>query len=244
MNEGKNIHSGHRARMIEKFINNPDSFANHELLEILLFSSLPRVNTNFIAHDLLHTFGSLEKVFSASPEMLMSVKGIGKRSAAEIALIGKIIKRVEGEKKPPIKFGISFEHNKEIIVNRFKGCLDEKFIVFLLDEKLNNITDISYNGTAKEVSGDINEIAKSFAIFKPSFVIIAHNHPSGSVQPSYDDDKATAKFDILCSSHGIKLLDHVIVCGYNAFSYHISNKLKELRLKFDIDNILIKGLNE
>ena len=70
MSNKENLHAGHRERMIEKFLNNPQSFSDHELLEVLLFYAIPRRNTNDIAHRLLRTFGSIEKVFSADRQTL------------------------------------------------------------------------------------------------------------------------------------------------------------------------------
>ena len=58
----ENLHSGHRERVIEKFINNPKAFSEHEVLELLLFYSIPRKNTNDIAHRLLQVESSVQKV--------------------------------------------------------------------------------------------------------------------------------------------------------------------------------------
>ena len=61
----KNIHSGHRQRMTERFLKYPDSLSEHELLEIMLYPALPRKDTNPLAHKLLSLFGSLENVLRA-----------------------------------------------------------------------------------------------------------------------------------------------------------------------------------
>ena len=56
---GSNVHVGHRDRMRERFLlAGPDGFADHELLEMLLYGVIPRGNTNEIAHRLLDEFGS------------------------------------------------------------------------------------------------------------------------------------------------------------------------------------------
>ena len=89
MQEG--LHSGHRERLVNKFIEYPDSFSEHELLELFLFTVLPRKDTNETAHRLLQAFGNITKVFSASAEQLMAVKGVGKTIAAQIVLHSKIM---------------------------------------------------------------------------------------------------------------------------------------------------------
>ena len=77
MNDGKNLHEGHRARLTERFTKNPDGFQDHELLELLLFNFVPRHNTNDTAHRLLRTFGSITNVLNASVKELCSVDGVG-----------------------------------------------------------------------------------------------------------------------------------------------------------------------
>lgn len=78
--EDKNIHSGHRRRMTERFLKYPDSLSEHEVLEIMLYSALPRKDTNPLAHKLLRTFGSLKNVLSADAEVLKSVDGVGEKT--------------------------------------------------------------------------------------------------------------------------------------------------------------------
>ena len=69
----ENPHEGHREKLRRRFINDNgfDNFADHQILELLLFYANPRSDTNPIAHDLLDTFGSLKGVLEARPEMLM-----------------------------------------------------------------------------------------------------------------------------------------------------------------------------
>ena len=74
MNDGKNLHDGHRARLIERFNKNPDGFQDHELLELLLFNFVPRKNTNDIAHRLLRTFGSIGKILSGAACALVDME--------------------------------------------------------------------------------------------------------------------------------------------------------------------------
>ncbi len=85
------IHSGHRSRMRAKILDGKVSgFTDHELLEFLLFYTIPRVNTNELAHELLRRFGSLARIADASFEDLCSVKGISKKSAALIKTLPQL----------------------------------------------------------------------------------------------------------------------------------------------------------
>ena len=65
------VHEGHRQRMRERFCREGlDGFADHEVLELLLFDCIPNGNVNPLAHDLLDAFGSLHGVLEAQPEQL------------------------------------------------------------------------------------------------------------------------------------------------------------------------------
>ena len=82
----KNLHAGHRERVRENVINNGFSqLEDHRLLELLLFYSIPRGDTNEIAHTLLKEFGSLGGVISAPKEELIKICGVGENTAVFLA---------------------------------------------------------------------------------------------------------------------------------------------------------------
>lgn len=82
MAEKEALHSGHRQRMRQRFLSTGfDTFAEHEILEVLLYYAIPRIDTNEIAHRLLQHFGSLSAVFDADPQELIKVKGVSENTA-------------------------------------------------------------------------------------------------------------------------------------------------------------------
>lgn len=233
MNDAENLHAGHRERMIEKFLKSPLAFSDHELLEVLLFYSIPRKNTNDIAHRLLRSFGTLEKVFSASSEELKSISGIGDRVATEIMVVGRLID-LSSKRETSVQKLSTLGALKKILIDYFYGLKEEKFLLILLDVKYKVITKISFSDDKKEqVTADIPEIANAFALHKPAFAVISHNHPSGSVEPSKEDDITTRKIDVLCNIHCVKLIDHVIVAGERTYSYHHNDRLNEIKKQTD-----------
>ena len=87
----KNIHSGHRKRVKANVIKNGFSqLEEHKLLELMLFYSIPREDTNELAHELINHFGSFEDVFKANVDQLKRVDGVGENTAVMIAAIGEI----------------------------------------------------------------------------------------------------------------------------------------------------------
>ncbi len=239
MEEKENVHSGHRERMLHKFMGNPDALLDHELLEVLLFFALPRKDTNPLAHKIIDQFGSIEKVFSATAEELKTVDGVGDKVAGLIVLFGKMSKIIVGRKKNNRRLS-SFSDVKEELCEYFLADKEEKFVLLLLDSKHYLITRLEVsNADRNQVATDIKALSKSFALHKPTFVVLAHNHPSGDFNPSLEDDLATKRIKLLCDLHGVVLLDHVVCSGENFFSYHLEGKMDVIKSDADLNKLLI-----
>ena len=89
------LHQGHRSRLRERFaISGLESFADHEVLELILSYARPRIDTNHLAHRLLNTFGSLPAVLHAEKEELCKVSGIGEISASLLLLFAPVARRL------------------------------------------------------------------------------------------------------------------------------------------------------
>ncbi len=241
MSERENIHDGHRERMLEKLIDNDDKLLDYEVLEILLFSLLPRVNTNPIAHRLINAFGGIKNVFSASVTELSAINGIGEKTARKIRVLGVLIKIILREQDSDTRL-TCFEAVKEQVIKLFQSQTEEKFYLFLLDNNYKKISVIDFcNEDKTSVSLEVSNVAKAFAIYKPKNAIIAHNHTSGIVEPSEKDDISTMKINLLCMAHAVNLTDHVIYSKGSVFSYSQSGRLDEIKKKADL-NALLKSL--
>lgn len=92
----RNLHENHRARVRKRFEHEGlKTFADHNVLELLLFYSIPQKDTNDIAHRLLDEFGSLSAVFDAPKDVLMNVVGVGENTATLIKLMPELFSRYE-----------------------------------------------------------------------------------------------------------------------------------------------------
>lgn len=229
MQEG--VHSGHRERLVKKFTEFPDSFSDHELLEMFLFPLLPRKDTNEIAHRLIKSFGSIKNVFNATAEQLKTVNGVGEKTAAYIVLYGKMLKKTANvPQKQVLNPFTSFENTKREMFALFDGQKSEKFYFFLLNYNYEVVFQVEYQGNDDySVFADTAEISKVISVHKAKFAIMAHNHPSGCVNPSAEDDEATRKFYIICRLHGINLVDHIIVAKDNLFSYFSDGRINYIK---------------
>lgn len=225
-----NIHEGHRERLRQRFLQEGlQSFHDHNVLELLLFYSIPMKDTNEEAHALINTFGSLSGVFDASYEELCSVKGVGERTATLIKIMPELFKKYELDKL----------NNDDIVLNTsesvakyastfFKGVTNEKLYIMCLDSgcKLLDFTLIS-EGTINASSINVRQIIKIALANNCSNLIMIHNHPSGVVAPSRSDVDATIGMIDLLSKFGMTLSDHIIIGhGDDYFSFRKSEKWK------------------
>ena len=215
MSAVKTIHRGHRARMKGKFASLSDRpFSDHELLELLLFYAIPRMNVNEIAHDLINEFGSLGGVFEAEPDRLCRVRGVGRSTAEYLYLIGRTMSRVDNA-SPDVRRAFSaLSAVGEFLISYFRGCQKEMLCVLFFDDRMKivKITELD-QGCPTEIAASPQQIARDAVICNASSVLISHNHPSGSLEPSAADSNFTHLLDISLRAIGVPLIDHLIVSG-------------------------------
>lgn len=214
-NKKKNPHGGHRARMKNKFASKGlSSFEDHEILELLLFYSIARKDTNEIAHDLIEKFGSLNKIFDADISELCKIKGIGNDSAILIKLVSQSALKYLSEKEgtPDI---IQNSHEAGMFVCSRIGCLkNEVFSLICLNSQRGLISfDILEEGTVSQSSVSPRKVVECAIRHNAASVILAHNHPSGTMVASEEDRHVTKKLCNAFESIGINVIDHIIAAG-------------------------------
>ena len=227
----RSLHAGHRERLRQKFLNSPDSFSDHELLELLLCEYLPRVNTNDLAHELLNVCGSVKGVFGAKKEELTSIRGIGENTAEKILLLGKIYDKLIAEmpKKKHRAWINSRIYGKEIRPY-FDDVVDETIFVFFLNNRFVPFFHTEFcDKKLTDVSVDLATLTNLIALKKPHVLIVAHNHPSNIASPSKKDDLTAMRIAAICSLHGCGLADCVILTDYDMYSYKNQSRFALLR---------------
>lgn len=227
-----NIHQNHRSRMRETIRKTGiDSVSDVNLLEYLLFYSIPRKNTNEIAHRLLDAFGSLNGVFNASYDRLLEVEGMGESSALLISLVPGICRRyVESGYKKKVNLSEP-EDIANYVKTKFYGETKEQFYVICLDALGNLINCFKISeGSSETVTFDKRTALETALRVKADTVVFAHNHPNGVATPSRDDVDITGEFLTVFRKMGIRLADHIIVAGEETFSFASSYKYSKLFL--------------
>ena len=211
----ENLHEGHRKRMKERFIKSGlDDFAPHNILELLLFYSIPRGDTNPVAHRLIDTFGSLSGVFDATPEELAKVDGVGENSAILISMIPQIARKYLEDKADTANIVGGCSDIGAFLLPKFVGRTNEALMMVSIDNK-NKIISCSVvaEGTVDSAKVSRRKIMEEAMKVKATRVILAHNHPCGVAVPSSEDVIMTKEIRRLFAQVGIELVDHIIVAN-------------------------------
>ncbi len=210
-----NIHEGHRERMKQRFMEQGlDAFDDHQVLELLLFYSMPRKDTNPLAHQLLEHFGSLEAVFEAPTEELKKISGIGDSAVTLLRLIPEVSRRYLIDKNSFDKVLDSSAKVGAFLVPRFMYERDEVVIVICLDAKCKVLACKElFRGAADCAEISIRKIAELALAKNASSIILSHNHVSGIALPSIEDEMTTKRIKATLDAMGISLIDHIIVAG-------------------------------
>ncbi|MBP3381232.1 MAG: hypothetical protein J6L00_01185 [Clostridia bacterium] len=209
----ENVHSGHRQRVKERFMNEGlESFEPHQVLEMLLFFGVHMKDTNELAHRLLNSFGSLYRVLEASFEDLKQVEGVTDNVATLICFSGQLVKRYWVER---CDIGTILDTSQKIgeyFKYRFAGDQEERVLLMSLDnrKKLLNCTCIA-KGSVNAADINVRLAVKQALKDNATLVALAHNHPNGHAYPSNIDIRTTEIFAKAFSVLDIHLIDHIVV---------------------------------
>ncbi|HZK34980.1 MAG TPA: DNA repair protein RadC [Bacillota bacterium] len=215
------MHTGHRDRLKDRFLKEGlDCFDQHQVLELLLFYAIPYKDTNPLAHELIDKYGSLSAVLEADPKELQTVKGVGKNTAVILSLMPQLCRRYLNDKwgdRPRLS---STRKAGEYTTTLFSGRLTEVFYVICLDAQ-NRVTHsaLVHEGTIDTAPVYPREIVQTALRHQATGLILAHNHPGGSLNPSGADIDATRKIIEACDTVSIRVVDHIIVAGGKHYSF-------------------------
>ncbi len=215
-----NQHGDHRKRLRDKYIKNGIGvFAEHEVLELLLTYAIPRVDTNKTAHVLLDAFGSLRGVIEADVRDLALISGVGENTAVFLAMLRDVERLLMLSPRKKRAALNSPKATGEYLRALLSGKRLEEFYVICLDGRMRLIhTERLSVGNVNEVVAYPRFVVDTARRQASHGVIVAHNHPSGSLRPSEADIGIGMKISDALSACGIVYLDHMIVTNDGYYS--------------------------
>jgi len=203
----------HRQRLRERFMSGgAAAMPDYELLELVLFRSIPRRDVKPLARALLDQFGDFNRIITAPAERLSDVNGVGEAVITDLKVLEAAAHRLARSK-------IMKQH----VVSSWAAILDychttmahretEQFRVLYLDRKNTLIADEEQaRGTVDHVPVYPREVAKRALELNASALILVHNHPSGDPTPSQSDIDMTMRVQDACNALGLTLHDHLII---------------------------------
>ena len=227
----ENVHSGHRERVRKEFLKNgfDEDTPPHKIMEMLLFYSIPRKDTNEIAHELVSRFGSIAGIIDAPVDELVKVNGVNTNTAALIKLIMPVARRYMFDKKRNTHKYSNIDEVGNYLLSRYMGYSKEVFSITSFSGSGSILGfDILSEGDVSEVSISTRTVIEAVLKRQAVCAIIAHNHPDGVAVPSDDDIAVTENIKNALAHINVRLLDHLIIADGDYVSMAQSRLYKQI----------------
>ncbi len=224
--------TGHRQRLRDKFLDQGiEAFSDAEIIELLLSFGTPRSDCKEAARAALKHCGSLPAVLDAAPAILKTIKGIGPKNIFALQFIQGVARRYLQQRIIGKKYIHSSREVSDYLIHLMRGLEHEVFTVVYLDAAHAILdSEILSEGTVTVNTVYPRELIKSALARNASAIIVAHNHPSGSLTPSEQDRQLTRSLHLVCSFMQIQLLDHLIIGdGTTPYSFADNGLMAEIR---------------
>lgn len=228
-------HAMHRERVRNLFLKSGlEGFSDHNVLELLLFYAIPQRDTNLTAHRLIDRFGTLRNVLDAPVEELCKVQGMGLYSATFLSILPQLFRRYNEDGRQ-IALQLSDENAaqaiRQYLCARYIGEAQESvyLLSFGADGRMIACTNLA-RGSSLSVAISERLVLETVIRLNAASVVLAHNHPGGVAAPSKDDVDVTRQVADALNRIDVRLIDHLIVAGGEAFSMASNIKFRSLFL--------------
>ena len=223
---------GHRQRLRDKFLaQGIEAFTDAEIIELLLTFGTPRSDCKEAARALLTQFGSLPAVLDAAPVQLQQVKGVGPKNTFALHFIQGVARRYLHQRVVGKEYVRSSREVADYLIHSMRGLQHEVLTVVFLDAA-HAVIDAAVvaEGTVTVNTIYPRELVKAALARNASALVIAHNHPSGSLTPSRQDSELTRSLYLVCSFMHLDLLDHLIIgAGDQVYSFADQGVMASIR---------------
>jgi DNA repair protein RadC len=196
------------------------SLSDAELLAVFLRVGVSGKSAVDLGRDMISHFGSLNRLFAAGLTEFSSINGLGTAKYAQLQAVMELARRAIAEE---IKSGDALSSPqavKQYLQLMLSNRPYESFAVLFVDVRNRLIAaEELFRGTLTHTSVYPREVVKSALAHNAASIILAHNHPSGNVEPSAADRNLTQALKQALSLVDIRVLDHFIVAGKQVYSF-------------------------
>ena len=211
---------GHRQRIMQRYEKTAlEGFADYEVLELALTLIIPRVDTKGIAKALLKRFGSITAIVQAPVRELQEVAGLGKTTALRLRFLGDFQSFCLQENFVRQDYIRSQKDVTRFLAQHFSDRVDEYAVVFYLDNQNRVMTvEVIAEGSVDHCTVYPRKVFDKALQAGAASILLAHNHPGGSKEPSEADWELTEKLLQAGQLLAIELIDHIIVASGSTVS--------------------------
>lgn len=217
----------HRKRLRARFMEGgAQAMPDYELLELVLFRSIPRQDVKLLARRLMDTFGDFNRVLSAAPDRLASVQGVGSAVIQDLKIVEAAAHRLARARVMQRQVISSWDAVLDYCHTTMAHRETEQFRILFLDRKNVLIADEEQaHGTVDHVPVYPREVVKRALQLNASAIILVHNHPSGDPTPSEADISMTSQINSAVQALGLTLHDHLIIGKSQELSFRAAGYL-------------------
>ncbi|MES2832800.1 MAG: DNA repair protein RadC [Pseudomonadota bacterium] len=198
----------------------PQALSDAELLAVFLRVGVSGKSAVDLGRDMLSHFGSLNALFAATLPDFSVLNGLGPAKYAQLQAVLELARRSLGEN---LQAGVILSAPstvKQYLQLFFSGQAHESFVVLFLDVRNRLIAaDEMFRGTLTHTSVYPREVVKSALRHNAASVILSHNHPSGSTEPSNADIALTATLQQALRLIDVRVLDHFVIASSAVHSF-------------------------
>ena len=208
------------ARPREKLLSRgPAALSDAELLALLLRSGIQGKNVLQLAQELVDRFGGVAGLLHTPAEALKTVKGLGPAKRAELVAVLELARRALAQQLTQKPLFNTPQAVRDYLQLQLGGLHHEVFAVLFLDSQHRLIAlEEMFRGTLTQTSVYPREVVKQALTLNASSVVLAHNHPSGTAQPSRADEALTHTLKAALALVDVRVLDHFVVTASQAVS--------------------------
>ena len=208
------------ARPREKLLSRgPAALSDAELLALLLRSGIQGKNVLQLAQELVDRFGGVAGLLHTPAEALKTVKGLGPAKRAELVAVLELSRRALAQQLTQKPLFNTPQTVRDYLQLQLGGLHHEVFAVLFLDSQHRLIAlEEMFRGTLTQTSVYPREVVKQALTLNASSVVLAHNHPSGTAQPSRADEALTQTLKAALALVDVRVLDHFVVTASQAVS--------------------------